>query len=365
MPCQVRTSATPGARLRVPQAARPAQRPLPGTRCGGAGAACVLGSCLEHRTRSFAVCSSDSGGAKPASWRMYSSRRRLYLSSRRCPASVISCLVIGPLHRVDLVLRLLPQMNRRASPGHGVPGVGPPRRRAAPPCSPPENGGILAAALRRRPSPTHPGTASGSAPASRHSHAAWRASGSSSSPSDAPSRIPATSASRSARPPASLRSSATAAASSSLLSSRHLALCRASPQIWATSIRSACGRLSIMRSSIASSHELRHRRARIKAGGPSGRTARTWPSQHPTGPGSWQAGHSHGAAAHAACRAGLLHPGWIHPVTGCVGVDPSGSSRSKPSGVFSSPSAVPGVPVTPYCHTSAPVAGSIAAMRWL
>ena len=26
-------------------------------------------------------------------------------------------------------------------------------------------------------------------------------------------------------------------------------------------------------------------------------------------------------------RAGLLRPGWIHPVTGCVGVDPSGSSQ--------------------------------------
>jgi hypothetical protein len=67
------------------------------------GAACVLGSCLEHRARSFAFCSADSGGAKPPSWRMYSSRRCLYLSSRRCSASVISRLVIGPLHRVDLV----------------------------------------------------------------------------------------------------------------------------------------------------------------------------------------------------------------------------------------------------------------------
>lgn len=46
----------------------------------------------------------------------------------------------------------------------------------------PENGGILAAALRRRPSASQPGIASGSAPAVRHSPAAWRASGSSSSP---------------------------------------------------------------------------------------------------------------------------------------------------------------------------------------
>lgn len=53
------------------------------------------------------------------------------------------------------------------------------------------------------------------------------------------------------------------------------------------------------------------------------------------------------------------------PVTRCVGVDPSGSSRSKPSGVWSCPCAVPGLPVIPYCHTSAPVAGSIATMRWL
>ena len=88
-------------------------------------------------------------------------------------------------------------------------------------CSPP--------ALRRRPSSTHAGIASGSAPALRHSAAAWRASGSSSSPSLVPSKIPATSASRSARPPASSRSAATAAASSSPVSSRHFARCRASP----------------------------------------------------------------------------------------------------------------------------------------
>ena len=33
--------------------------------------------------------------------------------------------------------------------------------------------------------------------------------------------------------------------------------------------------------------------------------------------------------------------------TGCAGVEPSGSSRSKPSGVLSSPGAVPGFPVMP------------------
>lgn len=37
---------------------------------------------------------------------------------------------------------------------------------------PPENGGSLAASLRRRPSATHAGTASGSAPASQHKTAA-------------------------------------------------------------------------------------------------------------------------------------------------------------------------------------------------
>ena len=42
------------------------------------------------RTASFAFRSSESGGARWASLRRYSSRRRLYLSSRCCPASVIS-----------------------------------------------------------------------------------------------------------------------------------------------------------------------------------------------------------------------------------------------------------------------------------
>ena len=51
-----------------------------------------------------------------------------------------------------------------------------------------------------------PGSPSGSAPAVRHSIAAWRASGSSNSPSLVPSKIPATSARRSARPAASSRS---------------------------------------------------------------------------------------------------------------------------------------------------------------
>ena len=46
------------------------------------------------RTASLAFCSSESGGAKRASLRRYSSRRCLYLSSRCCPASVISRLAI-------------------------------------------------------------------------------------------------------------------------------------------------------------------------------------------------------------------------------------------------------------------------------
>lgn len=66
------------------------------------------------------------------------------------------------------------------------------------------------------------------------------------------------------------------------------------------------------------------------------------------------------AASHSHLPAGL-----DHPVMGCVGVDPLGSSRSKPSGVCSWPGAVPGLPVVPYCHTSAPVAGSIATIRLL
>ena len=76
----------------------------------------------------------------------------------------------------------------------------------------------------RVPSPGRPA-------ARRHDRAAHRASGLSSWPSLAPSRIPATSASRSARPPASLRSSATAAASSSPVSGRHLARWRAPCQL--------------------------------------------------------------------------------------------------------------------------------------
>ena len=213
MPCQVRTSATPGARLRVPQAARPAQRPLPGPRFGGAGAACVLGSCLEHRATSSAVSSSDSGGAKSASWRMYSSRRRLYLSSRRCPAPVISCLAIGSP---------APGRSRPAGSSTNEQTRIPRSRctwrgsaaRAAPPCSPPENGGILAAALRRRPSSIHPGTASGSAPALRHSPAAWRARGSSMLPLGRALQDPGDLGQQVARAPAaSWASAATAAAS--------------------------------------------------------------------------------------------------------------------------------------------------------
>src|SRR5216683_1022576 len=51
------------------------------------------------------------------------------------------------------------------------------------------------------------------------------------------------------------------------------------------------------------------------------------------------------------------------PVVGCVGVEPFGSSRSKPSGVYSLPAPVPCLPVMPYCHTSALVTGSKATMR--
>ena len=102
-------------------------------------------------------------------------------------------------------------------------------------------------APRRRPSSTHAGIASGSAPASRHS---WPL------PQAArpglplkPSNSPAISASRSARPAASSRSSATAAAYSSPRSSRRRGGAPAiSP---ATRIRSACERLSTMHSSIA------------------------------------------------------------------------------------------------------------------
>ncbi len=49
------------------------------------------------RTASLAFCSSESGGAKWASLRRYSSCRCLYLSSRCCPASVISRLAIRSL----------------------------------------------------------------------------------------------------------------------------------------------------------------------------------------------------------------------------------------------------------------------------
>lgn len=55
-----------------------------------------------------------------------------------------------------------------------------------------------------------------------------------------------------------MRSSATAAASSLLVRSRHLARCCASPVSWATRIRSASGRLSIMLSSMAGIGQLRY-----------------------------------------------------------------------------------------------------------
>jgi hypothetical protein len=62
--------------------------------------------------------------------------------------------------------------------------------RAHGPCTPPENGGRLALAARRRPSSIHAGIASGSAPAWRHSIAAWRASDPSMSVSLVPPRSP-------------------------------------------------------------------------------------------------------------------------------------------------------------------------------
>ena len=67
----------------------------------------------------------------------------------------------------------------------------------------------------------------------------------------------------------------------------------------------------------------------------------------------------------AEVSSGTMPGGAAYPVVGWVGVDPSGIRRSKPSGVLSCPGAVPALPVRPYCHTSAPVAGSIAAMRSL
>ena len=49
----------------------------------------------------------------------------------------------------------------------------------------------------------------------------------------------------------------------------------------------------------------------------------------------------------------------FQPVVRWVGVVPLGSSRSKPSGVWSLPGPVPCLPWMPYCQTIAPVAGSI------
>ena len=142
---------------------------------------------------------------------------------------------------LDVQLAACPQLASPRSPGS--PGAR-------------QGGGLLVAARRRLPSSVHAGIASGSAPALRHSAAAWRTRGSSSSPSDVPSKIPATSASRSARPPASSRSAATAAVSSASVSLRHRARWRASPKSPATSNRSADGRGSIMYSSIAADQGL-------------------------------------------------------------------------------------------------------------
>lgn len=52
-----------------------------------------------------------------------------------------------------------------------------------------------------------------------------------------------------------------------------------------------------------------------------------------------------------------------YPVWGCVGVELSASKRSKPSGIDSLPTEVPGVSVRPYCHTIELVVGSITMMR--
>ena len=73
---------------------------------------------------------------------------------------------------------------------------------------------------------------------------------------------------------------------------------------------------------------------------------------------------ANGAPKQLVSRAEGERPGALaYPVLWWVGVDPFGSSRSNPSGVCSLPGAVPGLPVTPYCQTSALVAGSIAAIR--
>ena len=174
------------------------------------------------RTASLAFCSSESGGARWASLRRYSSRRCLYLSSRCCPASVISRLAIRS-----------PALGRSRPAGSSTKKqTRIPRSR----CTSCRTGAVLrrragrrrTAASARHPSACAPrrstfGIASGPAPALRHSSVAWRASGSCSSPSDASSMTPHTSASRSARPPASARSAATAAACSSAVSSRHVA----------------------------------------------------------------------------------------------------------------------------------------------
>ena len=72
---------------------------------------------------------------------------------------------------------------------------------------------------------------------------------------------------RPARPSARARSSATAAASSSPVSSRHLDQNLASPVSCATSIRSACGRSSLMRSSVVPNLDIIHvgRRSAFRA----------------------------------------------------------------------------------------------------
>ena len=108
------------------------------------------------RTASLAFCSSESGGARWASLRRYSSRRCLYLSSRCCPASVISRLAI-----------------RSPAPGRSRPAGSSMKKQTRIPrsrCTSGRTGAVLrrragrqrtAASLRLRPSAIHLGVASG------------------------------------------------------------------------------------------------------------------------------------------------------------------------------------------------------------
>ena len=102
-------------------------------------------------------------------------------------------------------------------------------------------GGFRRSSARRRPSWIHCAIMLSSAPAAMHSWAAALALGSSSLPSLAPSTMPATSASRSARLPATSRSSVAAAAISGSVGLRQRACRLATPSRRATSRRSGTG----------------------------------------------------------------------------------------------------------------------------